>query len=102
MAAADVVMGKAGPNMLFEAITLGKPFIATSYIPGQESLNLEFIERHGLGWIALNKKKQTNLIEALMVSPDKMQEKLDTLKDYRNQNSLATESIPKLIDQLIQ
>ena len=30
MAAADVIMGKAGPNMLFESVTLGKPFIATA------------------------------------------------------------------------
>ncbi len=26
-------MGKAGPNMLVESKLLGKPFIATSYIP---------------------------------------------------------------------
>ena len=102
MAASDVVMGKAGPNMLFEAITLCKPFIATSYIPGQELLNLEFIERHGLGWIALDKKNQTDLIKALMALPDKMREKLATVEEFRNQNSLATESIPKLIDQLVK
>src|SRR5262249_8409938 len=52
MAAADVIMGKAGPNMLFESVTLGKPFIATAYIPGQEEPNLEFIRHHKLGWVA--------------------------------------------------
>src|SRR5262249_382135 len=48
MAAADVVLGKAGPNTLFEAVMLGKPFIATTYIPGQEQANLAFIQSHGL------------------------------------------------------
>jgi processive 1,2-diacylglycerol beta-glucosyltransferase len=101
MAAADIVMGKAGPNMMFEALTLGKPFIATSYIPGQEEVNLEFIERHGLGWIALHKDEQHQLIETLVSSPDKMKEKLVSVEKYRNQNMRATETIPMLIDQLI-
>lgn len=102
MAAADVVMGKAGPNMLFEALTLGKPFIATSYIPGQEEVNLEFIERHGLGWTALDKAEQRQLIESLIHSPEKMKEKLVSVELYRDQNRLATETIPDLIDGLIQ
>lgn len=102
MAAADVIMGKAGPNMIFEAITLGKPFIATSYIPGQEEVNLEFIERHGLGWTALHKYNQAKLIETLIHSPDKIKEKLASVEAYRNQNTRATETIPTLIDQLAQ
>lgn len=101
MAAADVVMGKAGPNMMFEAITLGKPFIATSYIPGQEEVNLEFIERHGLGWTALRKDEQHRLIQALIQSPGKMKEKLFSVEKYRKQNMRANETIPALIDQLI-
>jgi UDP-N-acetylglucosamine:LPS N-acetylglucosamine transferase len=53
IAAADVIMGKAGPNVLFEGAALGKPFIASTYIPGQEEANLAFIQRHKLGWVAL-------------------------------------------------
>jgi UDP-N-acetylglucosamine:LPS N-acetylglucosamine transferase len=68
MAAADVVMGKAGPNMLFEAVTLGKPFIATTYIPGQESPNLAFIERHSLGWVALTEPRRRALLARIMRS----------------------------------
>ena len=65
MAAADVVMGKAGPNVLFESVTLGKPFIATAYIPGQEQVNLGFIRRHKLGWIALKNASQHYIISLL-------------------------------------
>ena len=102
MAAADVIMGKAGPNMIFEFITLGKPFIATSYIPGQEEVNLEFINRHGLGWTALNEHEQAKLIETLINSPEKIKEKLASVQDYRNQNTRATETIPLLINRLAQ
>jgi processive 1,2-diacylglycerol beta-glucosyltransferase len=102
MAAADVVMGKAGPNIIFESITLGKPFIATSYNPGQEEVNLEFIERHGLGWTALNRHEQAKLIETLINSPEKIKEKLASVEGYRSQNTRATKTIPLLINQLAQ
>ena len=49
--------------MLFEAVTLGKPFIATAYIPGQEEANLEFIRRHKLGWVALKPDQQLALLD---------------------------------------
>jgi len=36
MAAADVIMGKAGPNVLNESVVLDKPFLATTCLSGQE------------------------------------------------------------------
>jgi processive 1,2-diacylglycerol beta-glucosyltransferase len=101
MAAADIAMGKAGPNMIFEAITLGKPFIATAYIPGQEEVNLEFIERYNMGWTALHKHEQRKLIETLIASPDILKAKLVSVEAYKNQNMRASETIPLLIDQLM-
>lgn len=101
MAAADVVMGKAGPNMLFESVTLGKPFIAASYIPGQEEVNLEFIARHGLGWAALTTREQQDLIRSLRSSPREMEAKLTSVQAYRLENAAATAQIPNLIDRLI-
>lgn len=101
MAAADVVMGKAGPNMIFETLTLGKPFIATAYIPGQEEVNLEFIERHGLGWVALDGRGQRDLIESLTLERDKLTEKLGSVQRYRQMNIEATRKIPGLIKSLL-
>ncbi len=65
MAAADVIMGKSGPNILFESVMLGKPFIASTCIPGQEQATLEFIRRHDLGWVALEPYQQRKLIAML-------------------------------------
>ncbi len=102
MAAADVVMGKAGPNMLFEAVTLGKPFIATAYIPGQEQANLEFIQRHGLGWVALDRQSQMELVELLASSPARLGKMQESVNSYRDWNTGATESIAPLVEQMLE
>ncbi|HLZ61447.1 MAG TPA: glycosyltransferase [Ktedonosporobacter sp.] len=101
MAAADVVMGKAGPNMLFEAVTLGKPFIATAYIPGQEEVNLEFIRRHQLGWVALTPEEQGALLAQLASNPDTLQTMRATVDAYRQWNTAANKSIVEIIEDLL-
>lgn len=101
MAASDVIMGKAGPNMLFESVMLGKPFIATAYIPGQEKANLEFIRRHKLGWVALDEQQQHNLLSELVATPDKLQTISQSVADYRCWNLEANQSIPKIIQRLL-
>lgn len=86
MALADVIMGKAGPNMLFEAVTLGKPFVATTYIPGQETPNLDFIRRHELGWVALETHEQAALIRRLLTDPTELHAKVRSVDLYRQWN----------------
>ncbi len=101
MMSADVVMGKAGPNMIFESITLGKPFIATAYIPGQEEVNLEFIQRHGLGWVALDSKSQRELISAFIRRPEKLASMRKSVERYRQMNTEAIQQIPQLVRNLL-
>ncbi len=101
MAAADVVMGKAGPNMLFESVTLGKPFIATAYIPGQEQANLPFIERHGLGWIALKPEEQRDLLTTLIRQPDRLQAMSETVDTYRQWNAEANQRILPILKEMM-
>ncbi|HEX3642034.1 MAG TPA: glycosyltransferase [Ktedonobacteraceae bacterium] len=101
MAAANVIMGKAGPNMLFEAVTLGKPFIATSYIPGQEEVNLEFIRRHKLGWVALKIEQQQILLKKLLVNPSELQAMEATVAAYRQWNAESADLIVPIIEGLL-
>ncbi len=102
MAAADVIMGKAGPNMLFESVTLGKPFIATAYIPGQEQANLEFICRHRLGWVALQPDQQLSLLEKLASHPEDLATMKTTVEAYRDWNAQQTETIVPIIESLLE
>ncbi|HLV99861.1 MAG TPA: glycosyltransferase [Ktedonobacterales bacterium] len=100
MAAADVIMGKAGPNMLFESVMLGKPFIATAFIPGQEEENLAFIRRHGLGWVALHPTAQRSLLTSLTRQPDHLRDMLATIETYRQWNAEMNAQIAPMLRSL--
>ncbi len=101
MQSADVVMGKAGPNMLFETLTLGKPFIATAYIPGQEEVNLEFIERHRLGWVALKHGEQRELVQLLAQGGSELEDMASSVRAYAHMNTEALKKIPRLVRGLL-
>ena len=42
---ADIVVGKAGPGTIAEATCCAAPLVLTSYLPGQEEGNAEFVIR---------------------------------------------------------
>ncbi len=101
MGAADVIMGKAGPNMLMEAVTLGKPFIATAYIPGQEEANLEFIRRHQLGWVALEPGQQRDLLSRLVEKREELHAMEATVAAYQEWNTNHVGLIIPVLDGLL-
>ncbi len=49
MAAADVLVTKAGPGTIAEALICGLPLVLFSYIPGQEEGNVAYVTAHGVG-----------------------------------------------------
>lgn len=49
LAAADLLISKAGPGTLAEAACLGIPVLITDYVPGQEDGNVAWVEQHGAG-----------------------------------------------------
>jgi 1,2-diacylglycerol 3-beta-galactosyltransferase len=49
LAAADLLITKAGPGALAEAACLGTPALITGYIPGQEAGNVTWTVEHGAG-----------------------------------------------------
>lgn len=101
MAAADIIMGKAGPTVLFESVTLGKPFIATSYIPAQEKETLEFIQRHKLGWVALEPQRQRELITKLATRSTQFITMAERIHAYRQWNQTANEAIAGVLRSLL-
>lgn len=97
MAAAHVTMGRCSPNILFESLALGKPLIATSYMPGQEEDNLRFIEQHGLGWLALENARLRVLVEELASDFSSERSMLNsmmaTVQAYQRMNAEANKSL---------
>jgi 1,2-diacylglycerol 3-beta-galactosyltransferase len=52
MRAADVVISKAGPGTIAEALCSGTPLLLTSYLPGQERSNVAYVVDTGSGrWV---------------------------------------------------
>lgn len=43
MVAADILVSKAGPGTIAEAAAVGLPVMLTSYLPGQEAGNVDFV-----------------------------------------------------------
>jgi len=101
MAAADVVTGKAGPNFISEAVMLGKPFLATTFIPGQEAPNLKFLERHNLGWVCLEPQAQQHLIATLLDNPSVLAEKNASVQAYRAWNTQANLHLMPVIKSIL-
>lgn len=101
MAAADVIAGKAGASFITEAFMVEKPFLATAFIPGQEAANLQFIERHNLGWVCVEAKTQKELFTRIATNPTMIAQKMDDIRAYKTWNKRANQEICPLIERLL-
>jgi 1,2-diacylglycerol 3-beta-galactosyltransferase len=62
MHAADVIVTKAGPGTICEALACNLPIVISGYVPGQEEGNVEFVVKQKVGALAL---ESTTLIDIL-------------------------------------
>lgn len=89
MRASDLVIGKAGPNTIFESVACGVPFFAVSHISGQEDGNLELIRKYHIGYAEENPTKIARILKSIIANPTllrKFQKPIRNLSDY-NQTS---------------
>lgn len=87
--ASDLVIGKAGPNLLFESVATHTPFFAVSHIAGQEDGNLDIIREYKLGFVEENPVKAMILTRKIINNPKILnwfQKPISKLADY-NKNS---------------
>jgi UDP-N-acetylglucosamine:LPS N-acetylglucosamine transferase len=101
MAASDVIVGKAGASFISEAFTLEKPFIATTFIPGQETPNLRFIEQHNLGWVCLERASRQELFIKIVNSPKMLAEKVESIRAYNTWNRQANQDTRSILSQYL-
>ncbi|HYT28453.1 MAG TPA: glycosyltransferase [Ktedonobacteraceae bacterium] len=101
MAAADVIAGKAGASFISEAFILEKPFIVTTFLPGQETPNLQFVEHHNLGWVCPETTAQKELFTRVASDPGIIAEKVNDIRAYKAWNMQANQDICPIIDQLL-
>lgn len=85
MFAADILVIRASPNVLMEAVTLCKPVIIVGALKGQEEKNPEFVVRHNLGVYCRDIKKLPNiLLDLLAHNGEKLKEIYDNQVKFRN------------------
>jgi 1,2-diacylglycerol 3-beta-galactosyltransferase len=49
MRASDVIITKAGPGTISEALACGLPIVLSGFLPGQEEGNVDFVQENGVG-----------------------------------------------------
>ena len=87
--ASDLVIGKAGPNLLFETVATQTPFFAISHIAGQEDGNLDIIKKYKLGFVEENPVKAIKLTRKIIKNPKilkRFQKPLQRLSEYNNKS----------------
>ena len=85
MRASDLVIGKAGPNTIFESVACGIPFFAVTHISGQEDGNLELIRKYKIGYAEENPMKIAKILKQILKNPavlKKFQKQIKTLSEY--------------------
>jgi UDP-N-acetylglucosamine:LPS N-acetylglucosamine transferase len=83
--ASDLVIGKAGPNTLFESVATLTPFFAISHISGQEDGNLGIIKKYKIGFVEERPTWAIKKIERIIENPqtlNKLTKNIKGLADY--------------------
>ncbi|TMC23316.1 MAG: glycosyltransferase [Chloroflexi bacterium] len=66
MRASDVIVTKAGPGTICEALACDLPIILSGYIPGQEEGNVDFVTKNNVGILALHPTMLVNELRRLL------------------------------------
>ena len=66
MAASDLIITKAGPGTIAEALAMDLPIILTSWLPGQEEGNVEFVLKEKVGSVVTDPKLVAAEVAAMM------------------------------------
>ena len=93
MRASDLLLSKAGPQTVVEAIASELPLISTGYIPGQEEPIPAWIEKNEIGRYITDSKKTVKVINELLEKngTEKMKENIRKIKNPRVTYEIAEE-----------
>lgn len=102
LAISDLIIGKAGPNFLFECIQLKKPFLAIGCVPGQEEGNLAFIQKSGIGWVERDPRKVGRLIAEIFSDKGEYAKKVKRIEDIRKEHQDTPQRITDEIKRVLE
>ena len=70
MAASDVLITKAGPGTIAEALICGLPMILYGYIPGQEEGNVTFVTQRRIGEYIVEPERIARVLGTWLAQPE--------------------------------
>ena len=101
MQAADLVVGKAGPNMLFESIATCTPFFAITHNHGQEDGNLDIIREYGIGLVEENPWRARAILRAIVDGRESLERFAPGVRALARRNAEATRQIRDTVRTLL-
>lgn len=93
----DLVIGKAGPNTIFESVASGVPFFAVSHISGQEDGNLELIKKYNIGYAEENPLKIAGVLKTVIARPEVLRKFASPIKKLADYNSASRAKLLELL-----
>lgn len=91
---ADLVVGKAGPNLMWETIALGKPILTTGLPLGQEAGNYRFIARGKLGLVTYSPQQTVKKLLQIIKQPELLKQFQPAIK---KQQQLIRQTPPRIL-----
>ena len=73
MVASNLLITKAGPGTICEAMILGLPLILSSFLPGQEEGNVPYVVDNGLGYYTEDPQEIANRCVSMLTNDNLLQ-----------------------------
>ncbi|HEV2580352.1 MAG TPA: glycosyltransferase [Ktedonobacteraceae bacterium] len=88
MRASDVIITKAGPGTICEALSCGLPVILSAFVPGQEEGNVKFVTENDVGALAYDSLELVNMLRRLIKPGSQvMRQQLENAKRIARPNA---------------
>lgn len=100
MAASDLIVSKAGPGTIAEALIRGLPIVLSGFLPGQEAPNVEYVTQSGVGTFSRDPKIIARIVSDWVANPRLLEERSKRAKVLGRPN--ATYDIVREIAKLVQ
>ncbi len=88
MAESDLIITKAGPGTIAEAMAMNLPIIITSWLPGQEEGNVEFVVRENVGRVSKDPERVVELVNEIRETSEFQEMKKNIKRVSRPQAAL--------------
>ena len=103
MVAADVLVSKAGPGTIAEAASVSLPVMLTSFLPGQEEGNVDFVVENGFGaFVSDSDPMGVAEVVASWLLDDKKMKELSQAASACGAPNAAAEIVKSIGDETLQ